>query len=122
MTANASHPVTVLPSFSHAPEPGASSAPGDDRYRASEEGESSALALTSFMLGIASIVFGWTFVAPLTGIILGSIALRRRADDRKLALWGVWLNGIMLALTVLALLAVLALVGFGLLAIPFLAA
>lgn len=79
-------------------------------------------AITSFVLGIASVVSGWTFIAPVTGLILGIIALRRRTTERTLALWGVWLNGVMLALTVLAALVVLSLLVFGFFTIPFLAA
>ncbi|WP_449282642.1 DUF4190 domain-containing protein [Leucobacter sp.] len=79
-------------------------------------------AITSFVLGIASVVSGWTFIAPITGLILGIIALRRRTTERTLALWGVWLNGVMLALTVLAALVVLSLLVFGFFTIPFLAA
>lgn len=76
-------------------------------------------AITSFVLGIASVVSGWTFVAPITGLILGVIALRRGSTERTLALWGVWLNGVMLAFTVLAALVLLALVAFGLFTVPF---
>ncbi|QAB19103.1 hypothetical protein Leucomu_02270 [Leucobacter muris] len=78
--------------------------------------------MTSFVLGIASVVSGWTFIAPITGLILGVLALRRNTTERTLALWGVWLNAAMLALTALAALIALALLGFGLITIPFLAA
>ncbi len=83
--------------------------------------DSRGFAITSFVLGIASVVSGWTFIAPITGLILGIIALRRRTAERTLALWGVWLNGVMLALTVLAAFVVLALLAFGLFTIPFMA-
>lgn len=76
-------------------------------------------AIVSFVLGIASIVSGWTFIAPIAGLVLGILALRRGTSDRTLALWGVWLNGVMLALTSLAVLFGFALIGFGLLAAPF---
>ncbi|MFC5338874.1 DUF4190 domain-containing protein [Leucobacter denitrificans] len=66
---------------------------------ASDQGN--AFAVTSFVLGIASIVAGWTFVAPIVGLIFGIISLRRRTAERTLALWGVWLNAAMLALSVL---------------------
>lgn len=77
-------------------------------------------AIVSFVLGIASIVSGWTFIAPIAGLVLGILALRRGTSDRTLALWGVWLNGVMLALTSLAVLFGFALIGFGLLTAPFL--
>ena len=83
---------------------------------------SRAFAITSFVLGIASVVSGWTFIAPITGLILGVLALRRNTSERTLALWGVWLNAAMLALTALAVLVVVTLLGFGLLTIPFMAA
>ena len=80
-----------------------------------------AFAITSFVLGIASVVSGWTFVAPIAGLILGIIALRRNTNERTLALWGVWLNGIMLALAALAIVAFALLLGAGLIALPFFA-
>ncbi|WP_336652178.1 MULTISPECIES: DUF4190 domain-containing protein [unclassified Leucobacter] len=79
-------------------------------------------AITSFVLGIASVVSGWTFIAPITGLVFGVLALRRKTGERTLALWGVWLNAAMLALTALAVLVIVALLGFGLLTIPFMAA
>jgi thiol:disulfide interchange protein len=75
-----------------------------------------AFAITSFVLGIASILSSWTFIAPIIGLILGAVALRRDTRERALALWGVWLNGIMLALTVAAVLLVVLLGGAGFLA------
>lgn len=71
-----------------------------------------AFAITSFILGIASIVSSWTFVAPIVGLILGVLALRRDTQERTLALWGVWMNVAMLALTALAVVAFIAFVGF----------
>ena len=62
----------------------------------------SSFAIISFVLGIASFVSSWTFIAPLVGLIFGAVALRRGTSERTLALWGVWLNAIMLTLTVLA--------------------
>lgn len=67
-----------------------------------------AFAVTSFVLGIASIVAGWTFVAPVIGLVFGLLALRRGARERTLALWGVWLNAAMLLIS-----AILLLVGAG---------
>lgn len=64
-------------------------------------GRENAFAITSFVLGIASIVSSWTFFAPIIGLVFGILALRRRTTERTLALWGVWLNAIMLAGTVI---------------------
>ena len=83
--------------------------------------QGSAFAITSFVLGIASIVSGWTFFAPIAGLILGILALRRGTTERTLALWGVWLNGVMLALSLIGIVVFGALVGAGILALPFLA-
>lgn len=97
--------------------------PGRPAGAPGEVGENArAFAITSFVLGIASVVSGWTFIAPITGLILGVLALRRNTTERTLALWGVWLNAAMLALTALAALIAIALLGFGLITIPFLAA
>lgn len=75
-----------------------------------------AFAITSFVLGIVSIIGGWTFIAPIVGLIFGVLALRRKTSERTLALWGVWLNGAILALMILAGVAMLALFGLGLIA------
>ncbi|GAA2185141.1 MULTISPECIES: DUF4190 domain-containing protein [Leucobacter] len=80
---------------------------------------SRAFSITSFVLGIASVVSGWTFFAPITGLVFGILALRRGTQDRALALWGVWLNAVMLALWVLAGIVAVAVFGFGALALVF---
>lgn len=80
-----------------------------------------AFSVASFVLGIVSIVAGWSFFAPVTGLVLGILALRRGTGERTLALWGVWLNGVLLALTALAALAVAALFAIGIIAAPVLA-
>ncbi len=80
---------------------------------------SRAFTITSFVLGIASVVSGWTFFAPITGLVFGILALRRNTRDRTLALWGVWLNAAMLALWALAGIIAVAVFGFGALALAF---
>lgn len=81
---------------------------------ATPQGRENAFAITSFVLGIASIVSGWTFIAPIVGLVFGVLALRRNTTERTLALWGVWLNIAMLALTVLAIFAAVIFFGFAL--------
>ncbi len=49
-------------------------------------------AIASFVLGIASIFAGWTVIAPIVGLVLGVLSLRRQTSERTLALWGVWIN------------------------------
>lgn len=73
----------------------------------------------SFVLGLVSVVAGWTFFAPLTGLILGIIALRGGTPDRTLTIWGIALNGAMLVLFALGLLLIAVLLTAGLFAIPF---
>lgn len=75
-----------------------------------------AFSITSFVLGIASIVSGWTFVAPILGLVFGLLALRRQTKERTLALWGVWLNAAMLVLTVLLFAGLALVMMFGLFA------
>lgn len=77
---------------------------------------SRAFTITSFVLGIASVASGWTFFAPITGLIFGILALRRGTQDRALALWGVWLNAAMLAIWAVIALAGVAVFGFAALA------
>ncbi|WP_336660854.1 DUF4190 domain-containing protein [Leucobacter sp. USHLN153] len=83
------------------------------------EDHTRAFSITSFVLGIASVVGGWTFFAPVTGLVFGVLALHRGTRDRALALWGVWLNAAMLAIWALAVLAAIVIFGFGALAFTF---
>lgn len=76
----------------------------------------SAFAIASFVLGIASVVSSWTFVAPIIGLVLGILSLRRGTNERTLAIWGVCLNGAMLALTALIALGLVTVAGIGFLA------
>ncbi|UTX53729.1 DUF4190 domain-containing protein [Leucobacter aridicollis] len=70
-------------------------------------------AIASFVIGIASILSAWTFVAPIVGLVLGILALRRNTKERTLALWGVWLNGAMLAFAAVGLVLFIGLASFG---------
>lgn len=75
------------------------------------------LSITSFVLGLASILFSWTFVAPLAGLVVGILALGREPYGKAFAVWGIVLNAIMLAGAVFVALA--AFVGVGLAFLPF---
>ncbi|TFV98701.1 hypothetical protein [Orlajensenia leifsoniae] len=74
------------------------------------------LSISSLVIGIVSIAAGWTLVAPVAGLVLGVMALRREPAGRTLAIWGIVLNGLMLAGVVVF--TVIALV-FGLALLPF---
>lgn len=76
----------------------------------------SPLAVSSLVLGLVSILAGWTFLAPLAGLITGILALGREPQARTMALWGIVLNAVMLAGAILV--AIIAL-GFGLALLPF---
>ena len=91
-------------------------APTADQFAAKKESDGSAFAIASFVVGIASIVSGWTLVAPIVGLILGVLALRRDTKERTLALWGVWMNAAILALVAIMLVFGIGLLIFGMVA------
>lgn len=77
------------------------------------------LSIASLVLGIVSIVAGWTFFAPIAGLVIGVLALQREPAGRTMAIWGIVLNAVMLAGVILvALLSVIGL-GFSLALLPF---
>lgn len=120
MHATASHPTTPLTTDQFAtPHPASDQASRQAAGAPANPETARAFSITSFVLGIASVVSGWTFFVPIAGLIFGIISLRRHTTERTLALWGVWLNAAMLALSALLVLAVLAAVALGLFAIPF---
>jgi len=77
---------------------------------------SSTLAVSSLVLGLVSIIAGWTFLVPIAGLVAGILALGREPQARTLAIWGIVLNAVLLAGSLLLVLLALAL---GLLALPF---
>jgi hypothetical protein len=78
--------------------------------------EGRALGLSSLVLGLVSIFAGWTFFAPIAGLVTGIMALSREPANRTMALWGIVLNSVMIAGWVLIALLV---VGLGLALVPF---
>ena len=54
------------------------------------------LGLTSFGLGLASILFSFTFLVPIAAIIVGFIARQREFAGRGFATWGIVLGFVML--------------------------
>lgn len=77
------------------------------------------LSVTSFALGLASIVFGWTFVAPIAGLVIGIVALGREPLGRTFAIWGIVLNAVMLFGVLVGLAFAVAGLGLGLTFLPF---
>ena len=59
--------------------------------------ESRGFSIASLVLGLVSIVASYTFVVPAIGLVLGIMALSREPASRTMAIWGIVLNGVMLA-------------------------
>lgn len=71
--------------------------------------EPKGLSITSAVLGIASLFFGWTFLVPIIGLIVGFMGLKREPAGKGFAITGLVLNGLcmlgwLIGLIVLALL------------------
>jgi nitrate reductase NapE component len=61
------------------------------------------LGTASLVLGICSLLAGWTFFAPIVGLCLGIASLRREPAARGRAGWGVLLAVVALAIWVVLL-------------------
>ena len=84
---------------------------------AQQAAPSNTLGILSIVLGVVSIFAGWTFLAPVAGLVLGIMALSREPHNRTMAIWGIVLNAVLLVGSVLlAILAVVAGIAF----LPFL--
>lgn len=81
--------------------------------------ETTGFSISSLVLGAVSIVAGFTVFVPITGLILGILALRREPGSRTMAIWGVVLNAVMLAGSLVAVLGA-AVVGVAFLPFAFL--
>lgn len=78
--------------------------------------ETTGFSVSSLVLGIVSIFASFTFLVPAAGLVLGVMALKREPASRTMAIWGIVLNAVMLAGTVLVSLGALV---FGLAMLPF---
>lgn len=105
---------TLHASAAHPAAP-AYAAPTPTSLQAASQPDNSAFAITSFVLGLASVVSSWVFIPPIVGLVFGILALRRGTKERTLAIWGVALNAVMLGLTLLVVLGFVAIAGFGIL-------
>ncbi|MWV49461.1 hypothetical protein GRS96_09265 [Rathayibacter sp. VKM Ac-2803] len=73
--------------------------------------------MTSLILGVTSVFFGLTVIAPVAGLVFGILGLRREPAGRTLAIWGIVLNALMIGFVALLIVGI---AFFGLL-IPFVA-
>ena len=86
-------------------------------------------SVASLVLGIVSVVLWWIgalvpllpAVVPIVGLVLGILGVHREPAGRGFAVAGIWINGIVLGVSLLIVLAVLALVAAGLIVLPYLA-
>ena len=78
--------------------------------------ETRGFSIASLVLGLVSIVASSTFFVPIAGLVLGILALKREPASRTMAIWGIVLNSVMLAGTVLAGIGAAI---FGLVMLPF---
>lgn len=85
----------------------------------SDPATSTAKGTVSLVLGICSLFAGWTFFAPVIGLILGILSLRHEPQARTRAGWGVALNAIAMSLWVIMLAIVLAFGGIAAVATMF---
>lgn len=56
------------------------------------------LGTASLVLGICSLLAGWTFFAPVVGLVLGVVSRGREPMARGRAGWGILLNLVALAI------------------------
>ena len=61
------------------------------------------LSTASLIIGFCSIAFWFTFFAPLVGLVLGIVGLRREPSGRTFALVGIWTNAVMLTIAFISL-------------------
>lgn len=63
------------------------------------------LSVASLIIAIASVFFGWTFIAPIAAFVLGIMGLRREPDGRGLAWAGIVISFLTLFGWILVILA-----------------
>lgn len=64
----------------------------------------STLSITSMVLGIASVVAGWTLLVPIAGLVFGILGWQREQAGRGFAVAGIAINGALLLGVVAAML------------------
>jgi hypothetical protein len=53
------------------------------------------LSIIALVLGLASVVFGQTFLVPIAAIIVGVMAYRREPTGHAMAVWAIVLGAVM---------------------------
>ncbi|GMA29310.1 DUF4190 domain-containing protein [Arenivirga flava] len=86
------------------------------QYQSSTVAPSRGLSIASLVVALASVLFGWTFIAPIAAFVLGIMGLRREPEGRGLAWAGIVVSALVLFGWVLIALAF----AFGAVALPFL--
>lgn len=57
--------------------------------------ESKNLSVIALVLGIASVILGYTFLVPVAAIVLGVLGYRREPGGHAFAVWGIVLGAVM---------------------------
>jgi len=57
--------------------------------------ESKNLSVIALVLGIASVLLGYTFFVPIAAIVVGVLGYRREPGARAMAVWGIVLGAVM---------------------------
>jgi hypothetical protein len=53
------------------------------------------LSVIALVLGIASVLLGYTFIVPIAAIVVGVLGYRREPTGHTLAVWGIVLGAVM---------------------------
>lgn len=53
------------------------------------------LSIIALVLGLASVVFGQTFLVPIAAIVVGVMAYRREPTGHAMAVWAIVLGAVM---------------------------
>jgi hypothetical protein len=80
----------------NSPPPGWQGQPAQQIYVSQLAGPPRGLSVASMVIGLVSIVGGFTLVLPIVGLILGIVGTRREPMARGMSLTGIILNGVIL--------------------------
>ena len=103
-------PTVQSPIAQPAVEANQASTPAAVAYAAIPATGSQAYSIASLVLGLSSLVFGFTFIVPAAGLVLGIMALSREPASRVMSVWGIVLSGLTLGGGVIAVLLGLSLI------------